>query len=320
MPNPTKAQLHQNTPLTNVSVAYIQDPANFVAGQVFPIVPVTKQSDLYYIYDIGDFNRDTAKKRAPGTESAGDGWRTSNTSYNCFTWALHQDIPEEDRLNADSVFDLDKDATVFLTQKMLISRERDWASTFFTTSLWTGSTSGSDITPTNLWDTVASTPIEDVRAQTRSIQKKTGYKPNTLVLGTDVYDAIVDHPDILDRVKHTQLGIVTRELLAAVFEVNRVLVAEGIYNSAAEEATDSMSYIATATGALLCYSAPNPGLRMPSAGYTFAWTGKGNNRAGTAVGKWWSDDRKADRIEIEAAFDHKQIGANLGAYFTAAVS
>jgi len=33
-----------------------------------------------------------------------------------------------------------------------------------------------------------------------------------------------------------------------------------------------MGFAATATDALLCYAAPNPGVRIPSAGYIFTWT------------------------------------------------
>ena len=44
MPNPTQSDLHVNVPLTNVSVAYMQDKATFIADKVFPRVPVQKQS------------------------------------------------------------------------------------------------------------------------------------------------------------------------------------------------------------------------------------------------------------------------------------
>ena len=44
MPNPTQSDLHVNVPLTNVSVAYMQDKAHFIADKVFPRVPVQKQS------------------------------------------------------------------------------------------------------------------------------------------------------------------------------------------------------------------------------------------------------------------------------------
>ena len=49
---------HVNTPLTQISIAYLQNQTEFVAAQVCPIIPVTKQSDRYYVYNRGDFFRD----------------------------------------------------------------------------------------------------------------------------------------------------------------------------------------------------------------------------------------------------------------------
>ena len=51
MPNPTISSVHTNRPLTNISIAWRQAATDFVADRVFPIIPVQKQSDLYYVYD-----------------------------------------------------------------------------------------------------------------------------------------------------------------------------------------------------------------------------------------------------------------------------
>ena len=66
MPNPIRQDIHVNRPLTNISVAYIQKATSFVAGQVFPIVPVKKQSDRYFVYLKEDWFRDEAMKRVQG--------------------------------------------------------------------------------------------------------------------------------------------------------------------------------------------------------------------------------------------------------------
>jgi hypothetical protein len=55
MPNPTISDLHVNAPLTDVSVAYMQDQSAFIAAKVFPNVPVKMKSNLYYKYNQEDF-------------------------------------------------------------------------------------------------------------------------------------------------------------------------------------------------------------------------------------------------------------------------
>lgn len=319
MPNPTRSQVHMDMPLTNISIAYRQDANNFIADKVFPLVPVAKQGNKYFTYDIGDFYRTDAQRRAPGTESAGSGWRMSTDSYFCDKWAVHKDIADDDRANADAPIDLDRDASEFITLDMLISKEVAFVSSFFTTSLWTGSTTASDITPGNLWDTTAGTPIDDIAEQSDSIAQKTGYRPNALVLGPEVFKELKEHPDILDRIKYTQKGVVTREILAGLFEVDNIYIPYAVRNTAKEEATDSMSFI-YGKHALLCYIERSPGIMKPSAGYTFVWSGLGNNAYGQAVSRFRMEQLKSDRVEIESAYDHKQVAANLGVFFASAVS
>lgn len=214
MPQPTRQQVHVDAVLTNISIAYLQNPNNFVADKVFPIINVPKQSNVFFTYDQGDFFRNDVTDRAPGTESAGSGWGQSTDSYFAQVKALHHDIDNQTLANYDEPLDADIDTTNYLTQQMLLSKELDFLSNVFVGSTWTGSTTAGDITPGNLWDTVAGTPIDDIEEQKTSVAEKTGFTPNTLILGPEVTKELKEHPDMLDRIKYTQTGIITEELLA----------------------------------------------------------------------------------------------------------
>jgi hypothetical protein len=315
MTNPALSTVHVNTPLTNISVAYSQAADKFVAHRVFPVVPVAKQSDRYYEYDKDDWLRSEAQLRAPGSESAGAGYRLTNTStYFCAVNAVHKDVDDQIRANADPVINMDRDATEYITQQLLMKREKDWASTFFATSTWTGGVGGVDITPSPLWD-ASSTPITDIALQAASIMKKTGYYPNTLVIPPDVYNALINNDDIVDRIKYTQKGVVGRDLLANVLGLDRVEVCWATNNTANEGATASMDFINGTKDALLCYSAPAPSLLKPSAGYTFTWSGYTGAQDGMRISRFRMDHLKADRVEGELAYAQKLIGADLGVYF-----
>ncbi|NLI59426.1 MAG: hypothetical protein GX387_13140 [Clostridium sp.] len=52
---PKMQDAHIDRALTNISVAYMQDEKSFIADKVFPRIPVKKQSDVYFIYNKGDF-------------------------------------------------------------------------------------------------------------------------------------------------------------------------------------------------------------------------------------------------------------------------
>ena len=47
MTQPTARAVHVDQPLTNISVAFLQNAASFVASRVFPNIRVQKQSDVY---------------------------------------------------------------------------------------------------------------------------------------------------------------------------------------------------------------------------------------------------------------------------------
>jgi hypothetical protein len=332
MPQPTMSDVHVNVPLTQISIAYLQDPRGFIADDVFPNIPVQKPSDRYYVYPKDAWNRIDAKPRAPGSESAGSGWTVDNTPfYMCTVYAIHHDVDDQIRATADAVLNLDRDATEYVTRQLQLKKEKLWVVEFYTTGVWTGAVGtnagadGADIvgnatgTAANqvkFWDAGGSTPIQDIWKQTVGMAGKTGFKPNTLVFSPQVLEKLVNHADVLDRIKYTQRGLGTADILAGLFNVERVLIPWVSENSAAEGANVSQAFM-YGKNALLCYSAPAPSLMTPSAGYTFSWSGLfGAGALGQRVSSFRMEHLRSDRVEAEMAFDHKVVAADLGMFFS----
>jgi hypothetical protein len=340
MPQPTISDVHVNALLTNLSLMYAQSKDNFIAEKVFPIIPVTKKSDLYARFSRADFNRDDMQERGPGTEAMGTGYNIDNTaSYTCKLYALKHDIDDQIRGNADSVFNLDYETMLFLTNKALINRERTWATTFFTSSPWTTQLTGvAGVPGANQflqWNDPSSTPIVDVRATADSVQLASGgFRPNKCVMGRQTFSKLLDHPDFLDRIKYQGLpstpAKVTRNAMAQLFELDEVLVMESVYNSAQEQAQtdsggtfnagESNSFIG-GKSFLLVYTPDAPGLYTPGCGYTFAWTGPfGANQVGSRIFSYFIPQIRSQRIEIEQAYAHVVASGDMGAFFATAVA
>lgn len=319
---PTLSQVHVNRPLTNISIAFIQQQSMFAAGQVFPMVPVESKSDLYYIYDKADMHRNDMLPRAPGTESAGSGFGTSTDNYNCAVYSLHKDIDDQIRANADDPLDLDTAATQFLIGQSLIQREATFAQRFMAQSVWSFDYEGVASGPTGSqvlkWTNSASDPVAQVKAATTAIHKATGFRPNTLTMAQDVRDALDTNPSIIDRLKYGQTApgavVVTDADLARVFGLQRIIVSGAIINNAKEGAAASNDFVIKG-GALLTYSAPAPSLMAPSAGYVFTWRGLLGNNEGVAVRRFRMEHLRSDRVELDLAYDQKKVSADLGAYF-----
>lgn len=330
--DPTPSDVHVNVPLTNISVAYIQNAQNFIASRMYPVIPVDKQTNRYITYDRGYWNRDNMAVRAPATRAERTGWKLDNTpSYSCILWALAHDVPDEVVANTDAPVDNPRAATILLTQASLIRREKLWTAAHFNTGKWTTeyggvALSGSvDATHVLQWNDPGSTPIEDVRRAKRAMLQLTGFEPNVLALGRAVYDALVDHPDIIDRLKYGQTAgspaMASRESLARLFEVERIEVSAAIENTAVEGQANVHAFIG-GKHALLAYVPKQPGLMIPSAGYTFAWRGlMGMDEQGTRMLSYrLGPDVRAESHEIEMAIDQKQVAADLGAFFYTVVA
>lgn len=332
---PSRGDVHINAPLTNISIAYAQDASHFIAARVFPTIAVMKQSDAYFTYDRGEFNRDDMAERAPATESAGGTYKIGNDTYYARVYAYHRDIPDPVRANADNPLNLDREATLFVTQKALIKRERTWAANYFTAGApgdtWTfdvdgdSTDSGANFDPTDaaanqrlFWNNASSNPIENIREGKRYVLEATGFVPNKLTLGQAVYDALLDHPDIVGRIDRGQTsGPATTNMvtLADLFEVDEVLVMRAIVNTAGIGATAAHSFIG-GKHALLSYAPPAPGIMTPSAGYTFTWAGlMGSGGEGMRIKRFRMEHLESERVEIGMAYDQKKISADLGYFF-----
>lgn len=316
MPQPTRSDVHVNKPLTNLSIAYIQKAEDFIADKVFPLVPVMKQSDRYFVYSKDYWFRTASQKRAPASESAGSGFKIDNTpTYFADVWAVHQDVDDQTRQNADNPLDMDRDATLFVTQQQLLRREIQFMSQYMKAGIWNSGLG--DFTPAVSWLSDLSNPIQDIDNEKTAIKQKTGFMPNTLVVSTDVFFRLRNHPVILDRIKYTQRGIISEDLLATLFGVEKFLVASAVLNSAQENTAGSYGYLMQ-NSCLLVYSNKAPSILQPSGGYIFAWQGLfGAGAAGGRISSFRMEHLKADRIEGEMAFDMKQVGSDLGMYFQA---
>lgn len=328
--NPTLQQVHSiSEPLTNFSLMMLQSPTGFVADKVFPVLPVQHQSSTYYTYPRNSFNQPLMQTRAAGTEVAYADYNISTSTYATTVWALGRQIDQQIRANADPMINLDIEATMFLTNQLLINKEQNWANTFFVSGAdWTTSYTGEASSPSTnqflQWDQSGSTPISDIRSGARAMRLASGNvigdnKNLKLVLGRPVYDALLDNAEIVSRIQYSvkqqgEAALVTKDVLAQLFEVNEVLVMDATYNNAVEGASENETFIG-GNNALLVYVPGTPGLRSPAAGLNFTWSDYGPSRI---ISYDWLPTR-ATRVELEAAYAYKMISADLGAFFGSAI-
>jgi hypothetical protein len=144
---------------------------------------------------------------------------------------------------------------------------------------------------TSQWsDYTNSDPFTNIRTAISTVQAAIGRRPNTLVFGQATWNKLVDHPDIVERIKYSMAGAVTAELVARLFDVEQVLIGSAVYNSADEGATDSLGYI-WGKHAWACYITPKPALKQITLGYHMSYKTR-------EAEKWDDGDAKARYVRV----------------------
>lgn len=323
MPQPTASDLHVDTLLTNLSVGYKN--LNYIADQVFPIVPVKKQSDIIPKYNQSFWFRDDARLRAPGTKSQGGGYTVDLTQhYFCDRYSYRHEIPDEVRDNADQPFNLDREATEFVTDKLQMRRENNFAAKFFTTGIWKGGSVAGDVTGgTNFtqWnDYGASTPLVDTETYKDDVEAVIGVEPNYFVIGKQVLVQLKWHPDLIETIKYVQKGVLTEELIASLLGFDKLLVGRSIITSSHEgvaEGSVTYSRIWGKNG-LMLFRPAAPSLMTPSAGYTFVWSRVQN--AIQYIKRMRDEERETDIIESNSYFAQLDVVDNAGLFMSSLVA
>jgi len=283
--------------LSNVSIKYTNE--TFIADKIFPVVPVSKQTGKYYVYDKANLRIDKTN-RAAGSGANEIDLGLSTVSFACDDHALKSFVADEIQDQAEAALNPLVDETETITEKLMLDRENILASLITNTANVTQNTT---LSGTSQWsDYSNSSPIADIRTARTTIHAATFKKPNTLILGKQVFDILCDHPEILERVKYSQLGVVTEELLARIFQVSQVLIGEAGANTAAEGQADSLSYV-WGKHAVLCYIAPRVGLKTLTFGITFTYSQR-------VAKRWRDEDREGTYVRIgQDNYVHKIVAA-----------
>jgi len=308
---PTLYDIRVDPILSNVSVAYKND--DYVAEQVLPIIPSKLLTGKYYKYDQGKFRKvQTLRGMGSAAREVGYGMTISD-AYVIKDHALKEIVPNELLDQALSPLTPSEDAAENVTEKLLIEKEYDLATYMQSHTNLTNYIDLDATTANDQWNDYAnSDPLDDIQTGKAAIHAKIFKAPNVFLVSKPVFDKLIDHPDIIDRIKYTQLGTASEELLARLIGVDKVIVAGAGYNTAKEGQTDSMSYI-WGKDAWLLYVAPRPGIKNISFGYHF--------QKGVRVeDKWYDKDREGTWVRVHDRYTREIISVDCAYLFEDAIA
>lgn len=317
--------------LTDLAVDYYNSSGLFIAGKVFPTVPVDDATGLYTKWPKGYFLRDEMRERPLGERPRRIQYRTETGRYACIEEAVATTVDDRQRPRSNSPntnpLDPDEAAMRLLVGQALIHQERTWVTSYFRAGVWgtdlTGRASSPGAGEFLQFDQAGSDPADTIASLIDDMAERGARPANTLTLGRTAFRKLKGHPAVRDAIKYVMGGFVTAELLARYLGVERLIVPGGVHNTAPEGQTDAISYIVPKKAALLTYANPTPSRQEPSAGYTFAWTGLlegAANAFGGVIERHRDDQARSDIFDIRVAGDQDIVAPDMGVFMSNVVA
>lgn len=283
--------VHIDAAISNILLDY--RPQGFIADQIAPIVPVTKQSDRFYKISQADKFRTTPDYRAPGAEPNLISFDVSSDGYYCDNYALGTYVTREELANADMALDARKLKSQLVTDILMLNYELRVANMVNSTS-----NVGCYTTTASAWGTANADPYLDCMSDIQAIEDGKGYRPNLAVFGKTAWRKFRESEKIQTLLFPHGGGIPTVNHARDLLEVDKVLVGGAYYNSAAEGATMALSKIWD-DNVLFAYVPPRPSKEIPSFLYSFRWTVPG---VPNMIVRTFPFDDKTGRQDIHVSY------------------
>lgn len=299
--------VHVDQVLTQISVGWPNVAG--VGENLAPSVRVRKQSDKYYVFGKEGWVLEPGSDvRSPGGEANEiPGLQVATTPYFAVEHALRIAVTDEERENADSPLSPDRDGTELVTAKLLLQREVILKNLVTTPGNYATGHSV-DLGNTFQWDTYAtSNPIADVKLARLTVHSKIFLEPNYGVIPWQTMVYLEDHPDFIERIKYSQTGVVSQDLIASLFNLQGVTVPGLGYNTAPMGTTESLAYL-WGDNVVLAYVPQRAGLRIPAFMYEMTWVYPGGQEQ--VVQRWREQRRRSDIVEVSRRYEYRMIAVD----------
>ncbi|MFB6518585.1 hypothetical protein [Streptomyces sp. NPDC056401] len=253
--------------LTNVSNAWFNKDTDFIGSKLFPEVMVKKPT-----FKVAEYGKDGMRVPSSSARTGEAKAKRVNLTrgYNdvgpLTEHALSDIVTRDDYLLTDDPFEPESDVTENINQIMTLIDEKDVATMLRDTSIITQNTT---LSGTSQWNDYAnSNPFADI---TTGVKTGKFVNYNTASFSWESWLAIINHPDFLDRIKWSSLGVMTEAdflKLMAPYGITKLFIGKAKENTGKEGLADAVS---TVWGGdfLLGYVTDRPGRKQVNGGYKF---------------------------------------------------
>ncbi len=257
--------------LTNVSNKLM--PTGYIAEMILPSIQVKPRTGKLGTYGNGHLRIVNTVTGGRGEYQEIKTEKVDSTLYAIESHALKGFVTSEDYDNFELPFDAEKDLTDDLTTRLITGKEKALADTMGDTGVITQNETLSGTSQFSDYDN--SDPNLKFKDSRLAIRAGCGFAPNTAIMDWAVAETLRFHPALLDVLgfKDNRPGGLAMNELAMALNVKKVLIAESVYNSAKEGATDVIAPI-WGKNLVFAYIPEKAALKQQSLGYTMQLSGR----------------------------------------------
>jgi len=285
------SEVHLNVPLTKFALQY--DHPEYLVYQIAPAINVTKEADIYYIFDSDRqsiVRPDTL--RAIGAPSNAVKLTRDTDTYLCEEYSLHYPLPDRIRKNQDAPLRLEQRGVKRIVDGLDLDKEMRLQAMYQTFG-GAGQPPGANVTVK--WNAASGDPEADIQAAKEQVRKAIGKQPNSLLISAAVGDAIVRKIKAALTAMDLKVKLTFIDLPAVLWGL-KVYIGEAVVNTANPTATPVVADIWN-DNAVVFYQDPSPAIDVMSFVYTF--------QSQPHMVTQWREDRvksdiyEASRVEVE---------------------
>ena len=278
MPRETSSTTLQRPDLGALAYEFFMGAAaqGFIGTRLLPVFEVADQSADYPKIPIESFLKLPEKggKRAARSAYDRDDYQFETDTYQCVEYGLEAPVDDTEARLFARYFDAEAVATARASLRLQLLYEKRVAALLFGTGTITNTAAVS-----TEWSTPATcTPLSAVMTAKTAMRAASGLEPNVVAMSKKVFNNLMLTTEIKNTFAYTTpvqslSAEAKRNLLAQYFEVDEVLVAGGMYDSAKPGQSFSLADIWDDEYVGLYRVGSGGGdLRDPIVGRTFLWT------------------------------------------------
>ena len=263
--------------LTTHALGYVR-PGN-VGQFLFPRVDVASYGGKVLTFGKEGFRRYNTK-RAPGESTKRVQFGYAGVPYAIVPSDLEAVVPDELARDAAAVpaIDMSSDAVDLVLDVMELEHECECADIARNASLYDANHKLT-LVGADRWAGASGTPTTDIGNAREAVRSTIGVRPNVCILSPSAFSGAQNNAEILDRLKYTSPDSVTADMLARLWQIDKVYIGEAVVASGqADDLGDVWG-----DDVILAFVSPPTGSNRrnaarPSYGYTYSISGQPNVR------------------------------------------